>query len=716
MWNKKIFRKILSFILALVFFLNIPITANASPSKKIIYVDAASTAMTDSCWLALLAIDDTAYISAADAARLSGQKLDWEKNGSAHFSSGYHQVEFTGKNLTLDGIVYYELQTIMDALSTKYEYDHESDTLLFISCDSFYENLLWDCRDVFVENYSIAYLDNELGYKVATIADVVLGMRFLDFSVGKYTTELYEDVLHNIMQVDENTAPLLSLSIEADGIMSKLSTAYSINQMDFENYGTLLGYPYDEYIEVYRQINDLSKGVYSIGDFLSILQSVSMAYNSVDLYANAIKYSIVKNPNSDNKFLDYAAESICTYYDQTKTVQRNIFWDSFSDMLLNLANDSLEGLFLGSNAAILKGLKFVLDEWGLKEIVKKEQHAHVCSIIQATAKQFFYDNFYKSNEDFIDFRNTALNLKYSTLLYLRACQYTYSLYETDTKHQTTVAYKQKQVQKAIERIAINSDIDLQCDVTNKKLMLPAEGDFLIVDLENGEKVQIQEGTYQNDQVFDELTVTLVDDNNIIFNVFWYRAAGMDDVVATRYGNYAFFDYETEDGYHKTSGYLKIINTDIIELIITETELQCIEPGCWSYSYVSKQELLEQQKSLYVSWLLLNNDSKGWIKREMINNLHLREVYFRFNSSGMMQYWHGTSFGGDLTYNVGTCSYSLEVADGTLLYIDNCAYVVEEIYSTGRTHMSIRALGEYSEDFSGSYELIEDDIYKFFNYS
>ncbi len=238
----------------------------------------------------------------------------------------------------------------------------------------------------------------------------------------------------------------------------------------------------------------------------------------------------------------------------------------------------------------------------------------------------------------------------------------------------------------------------------------------VVEKEQVEKFEIQKGTYMSQEMDAELIVREIADGKVIFDVSIYRAAGMDGVSAEIQGNKAVFEYEAEGGYDKTSGYLKNASKEHVEFVITKTELPFIEPGEWAFDYFSEEQRIELQRESYLSYLLLNDDSQGWVQGREIEYDSFSNVFMRFYPNGTIRYWYGTSLGGSTTYEEYTGKYSIR-AEGLnqyILKIDNCEYQIDYMESTGLTSMTIRALGKYTLDLSGEYEMTENEGYQFLN--
>lgn len=219
----------------------------------------------------------------------------------------------------------------------------------------------------------------------------------------------------------------------------------------------------------------------------------------------------------------------------------------------------------------------------------------------------------------------------------------------------------------------------------------------------------QSGVYQSTgATLNEIRIRSIDDvYTMDFEVFWYRLAGFIG-TAYSYGNRAFFNHITEDGYEHTVGYLEFDEIGNATLTILETEISYVEPGIEVFSFVSEEELKSQTEATNLNTLLLNNDSKGWVK----DGTAYDEILFRFYENGTVLYWVGTQLGGETTYKENEGTYQL---DGSLIYVDDCAYNLT-VENTGMTLFYLNSVNEDLQNINGSYVLEENELYQLINQS
>lgn len=215
------------------------------------------------------------------------------------------------------------------------------------------------------------------------------------------------------------------------------------------------------------------------------------------------------------------------------------------------------------------------------------------------------------------------------------------------------------------------------------------------------------------EAFDELTVDHIEGSEQInFSVVWYRTAGMDNVEAFLYGNLAFFKYTLNGSYDETYGVLEFYDDGEVNMKLFETRLPYIDKGNYVYHFVSDQ--IEEVKSdrddsLYQSWLLLNDSTTGWVQGSSVDQSTVSNVYMQFFPDSTMLYWYGTTLGGETTYTGYHSNYRVE---NQILYVDDCAYNITYMESTGLTQMTIEAQGQYDLDLSGHYEIAENEMYQY----
>lgn len=197
--------------------------------------------------------------------------------------------------------------------------------------------------------------------------------------------------------------------------------------------------------------------------------------------------------------------------------------------------------------------------------------------------------------------------------------------------------------------------------------------------------------------------------DIRFAVDWYRWTGMDATDATLYGNFAVFDYSTEDGHNKTLGYIELTTPETIVLTLTESGLPFMDPSIYTYEYMSPEDLKLQETEFVKSILLFNNDVYGWCKTgygDFGNDYH-SEIYIRFFEDGTLKYWICDDPNTEAMYTEYAGTYEV---DEDMLYINGCAYDIFAEFM-GRTSFLIYATTDDTLHLNGDYIWSENIMYQ-----
>ena len=489
-------KKCISVFLALLFCLSLCTPVVAASNVTHVSMHTYSDADEQHRLTPFVIYDDSVYIRAEDALALSGYDTFYEDYGEVVFKYGHHTVKYKDGQLDLAGVFYYPMKNLMDALSTSYHYDETSETLIFITCTSYFENLLADCKSIFDDGYELKFLEGT-GWQVAGVYEIIAGLR-VDAFWGGYQRELYEDTLAGILA--EEDSEFASTLKQGSSLMSKLSTLLDFAQKDInevETYMDFLGTDLDGVIEAYQELNKLVPGI-GVNDAIDILDYVFSSMDVAETYPNAVKYGLVENPYIEDPNLVYAADRVYSLYDESK--------DNFEVVVTSLLTDVLQGAidkygeetakdyaqtfildlvkeFAGVdyekvilNTAYVKLAKLLFDEMGMKE-----RSTAVMQTVAARNIQFVAELQYELNNGEIGYiirgndsfeaqdEPNAMRVKYSTILYLRACQYAYSLYEFDSALAPWCAMWQEKTAKAISVISTYSDDELTRCVSNSIL-------------------------------------------------------------------------------------------------------------------------------------------------------------------------------------------------------------------------------------------------------
>ncbi len=475
---KKRMLKVISIFLLIVIFFSHSNIVFASGSS-LVTVQAYSDADEQYRAVTLLNLGNTAYITGKDALLLSGYNDYKEKSGQIIFEYGNHKVEFKNKQEKHNGVFYYPLCELMDNLSTRYYYEESTNTLIFLTCSSYYENLLSDCKDIFAGYYKLDFYEGT-GWQLAGVYEILGGLR-VDVLWGGYQQELYEEAVANIIAEDNESS--LSIIKQGDSIMSKLSKMLNFVEKDIngvKTYAEFLGTDLDGIIKAYSLLNKLIPGV-SVSNTIAILNYVENSIACSELYSNSVKYGLVQNKHINDDNLKAATKLVYAYYDKNKP--------TYEAVLMSLSNDIRTGILdkipvekltielikqefgknIGGvyiNSAYIKLVKLILDELGMKEKTTAVLQTVACRNIQEAAIQQY------KNGQFLNSKGErAKTIKYTTILYLRACQYAYSLYEFDKDLGFATNYWKEKTEESISVISEYSDDELSSVVRNDKLDL-----------------------------------------------------------------------------------------------------------------------------------------------------------------------------------------------------------------------------------------------------
>lgn len=493
---KEIIRRIASFLLAIALLFSFSISASAKRVAAPITLNTYTDADEQSRATKFIIYSDELYISGQDALVLSGYDTYEDNYGQPKFRCGYHCVEHKAGCIDFAGTYYYPLKNLMDALSTSYDYDSATETIRFFSCKSYFENLLMDCQSVYAGGYELNFLEGT-GWQVAGVYEIISGLR-VDVLWGGYERELYEDTLRGIIATED--AEFTATLKQGNSIMKKLSTLLKFTKKDInglETYAELLGPDLDGVIEAYAILNNLIPGV-KVEDMIELIDYFMSAAKLGEIFPNAVRYGLVENPYVKDTQLTMAANRIYALHDKNRVSIDTILTDfmnaliiggteklgeealkkSFEDFSLLLIDEIL-GLDYGKfviNASYVKLAKLAFDELGMKDRSTAVMQTVAARNIQFAAQlQYTLSNGQHSYIIYDDLSLKAqenpnpLRTKYSTILYLRACQYAYSLYEFDANLSSLIAYWNEKTTEAIDKLLTYSDEELTRAVCNEKL-------------------------------------------------------------------------------------------------------------------------------------------------------------------------------------------------------------------------------------------------------
>jgi len=220
-------------------------------------------------------------------------------------------------------------------------------------------------------------------------------------------------------------------------------------------------------------------------------------------------------------------------------------------------------------------------------------------------------------------------------------------------------------------------------------------------------VSVVPGVYEDvTYFFNTLTIhDIREDGTLTFSVCWYRAADIENAVATLDGNIAVFSYQVEGAY-QAEGYLEFINKETVVLNLTKTEIPATEIETRTYQISNSPEL--ELEDYILPNLLENNDSIGWINPIIVDQG--RGAFIRFYPDGSIKYWITIECGGEVLAYENKGAFVLQ---GNTLIIDGYKYdmIVER---TGVFSMYLTAIGDDPQQLAGAYKLEADEYYEWLN--
>lgn len=409
------------------------------------------------------------------AASLAG--MDYvEENNMFIFTKQNHKVEIPLEQAeNYADNFYLPVNEIIDDLQTIYVYN-EDNKLVFIHCTSFVENMRIEIFGILNRangspNFSLEYLENEWGIGLAVVYNILSNLR-VDYLWGGYQREQYATVIANLMLNEKNN--ILELASDGEQIMNDLLKTGridgSIERRDF------LGYPYDDYLRAYDIINEAIPGL-SVEEVVQIAQNINVSLHASELYANGVKYALVDNPAVTGN-LRLGAGKVYNYYDKNKSTMNAVvaeISENVTDWWLEKESDFAID-YLGINTIWVEATEVLFRNLGVNEKIDAAEQTLTCAEIQGISKKAVLSVLEKEADE-IDTED-IMTMKYGTILYLRACQYAYSLYEFDKDLAEVSLFWKEKTEEKIAALAAFDDKELTLPVENNPLdMTVAPNDF-----------------------------------------------------------------------------------------------------------------------------------------------------------------------------------------------------------------------------------------------
>lgn len=217
--------------------------------------------------------------------------------------------------------------------------------------------------------------------------------------------------------------------------------------------------------------------------------------------------------------------------------------------------------------------------------------------------------------------------------------------------------------------------------------------------------QFHLGIYTAPENPDTFTIKDINDDEVQFNIAWFRIASLDDTVARRNGEK--WDFQSRG----TTGYFVLENENTIRVTLLTSDLPYIEPGDFIFEYSGTEE--EALTDYYESILLMNDDERGWVftGENLLSESTPPAYFIRFYDNGTMTYWVKESTGSE-NYKEHQGTYQIN-ADVILLNGEEYQLFAE---TTGVTRMKLTAVGEYEIDLSGYYSCENNETYQILLYN
>lgn len=476
-------KRIITVLLVVTLLVNNIIFASAEEEKQICYVSAYSTALDEDFILQILNYNGKAYIEVSLAASLAGMDYT-EENNKLIFTKQHHKVEISQEQAEKYANDFYlPINEFMDALQTTYIYNDENQ-LVFIHCTSFIENMRAEVFDILnatndSPDFSLEYLENTWGIGLAAVYNIISNLR-VDYLWGNYQKEQYETVIANLMLNQKND--ILELVSDGDQLISDLLMAGRLD--DSLELREFLGYPYDDYLEVYNILTEEIPGL-SVEEGLQIAQNIDVSLHASELYANGVKYALVENPSVTGYFRD-GVRTVYNYYDKNKSTVNAVIFEvreNIRNWHLKKKFEEFSMNYFQVNTIWIKATELLFRKLGVNEKTEAAEQTLICSEIQEISKKAVLSVLSKDvnemdNED-------IMTMKYGTILYLRACQYAYSLYEFDKDLAGASSFWKEKTEQKIADLAEFDDKELTFVVKNQPLdMALTTDDFDKILLQN----------------------------------------------------------------------------------------------------------------------------------------------------------------------------------------------------------------------------------------
>lgn len=464
---KMIFKRVAAVLLAAVLLVQISAPAHAV-EENYVYIYASSDQQPEERLLRLLNMDGVPFIATEDIAALTGLTYEITDEGTFFYICDM-PVKLDTADVKAGELTYWELKPTMDLLYTQYALEADG-SLLFVSHGQRFAEIYELCNEIFDGGYDVSSLRNDFANTLSVLYSVFSGLR-VDYFVGGYTIEVFENALTGMLIMDDATAKSVweacsnaSDSIKLLGNMANLNLH---STHDLKQYTSLFGYEFDQFAQGYLELTEIIDPdlVFSTAEQIYLGQSASK------LYVKAMKYSLVENDYLNSfQIIDFpmrkAISDIYGYCKDGKASYQDIFNDVGHEVLGDATNYLIKEtlvdsglLFSGAFGLCVDMIFAAVDLLGMENYTDAMEQSHCCIDLQQyiSRQNMVYRGRMKKEASLEDLPELLIAMKYGAIFYARAYQYAYSLYDyvDELKGPLGVAYEK--VSKVIAKLASYDD-------------------------------------------------------------------------------------------------------------------------------------------------------------------------------------------------------------------------------------------------------------------
>lgn len=390
--------------------------------------------------VSMLIKDDSLYLSVEDAAEFSGHLLEI-KDSEVVFSRSSRVIGYSLSSssvLEFKGSVYIELTDVSNSLGMICF--SENGILVLFGREHTVEELMEYTDSIFAgELYEVDFLENFAGKTALELSIIwdILGMNGLKYLTGAAAQDIYTEVLVSLMLPEGSEQEYLELATETVGafdFLSKLQNLYEYSDDNLGQFsglaGKLIGTDGSYFVHDVLESYDKIDGVVDIERAIDIAGYLYSSKNLSEQYVYMVENTILSNAGKafDEKITS-CADDIILYYRED-----SINWASVSKQLSRYALSEGED-YLFEMALPLTSLVSDITEklfdygMGLSDKFGAVQKTFALRYIQNQAKECYEQSVRRYTVEGDTSSENILCIKYSAMLYIRAAQEAYALYE-----------------------------------------------------------------------------------------------------------------------------------------------------------------------------------------------------------------------------------------------------------------------------------------------